>query len=184
MLPAKEDVLEFVNACKRKAVTSVVNETEMYCLKLIDSTSIVKEAYQKLEKIKDYLDSLPVPDGYKKYYIDTNRSYREPALYREFISYTDHSKYDLLFRYVTVHPECFQQEDLNNLNELLKKIIAVKDTYNGLAYTIKKMKKVDRMIGYLQELGYDTTHLCGFEMRALDKSLLFVCKDNKPDVES
>lgn len=183
MLPTKDDVLDFINACKEKAVLSVVGEAKEYCSNLIDNTPVVKEKYQKFKAVTEFLDTLPIPEGFRKYEIAGFRSYSEPKLYRQLITYSA-GEYDLLFRYIYSQPELFKKKQLDELNELLKKIIAVKDTYNGLAYTIKKIKKVDRMIGYLQELGYDTTHLCGFEMRALDKSLLFVCKDNKPDVKS
>lgn len=176
----KTDVSHWLYKCKNRAVKAVDADIQKYLEKIIDELPDIKEDYNFILDMAEKLSSLRIKYG------GINSLYFDKGIY---YSFYNHGRY--LDRYEGINALILSYLDSNpteldtrfqELKLLFDKRVKVEREYESLISVVCKKRKVESMIKYLNELGFDTTSLMTMPNH-LNKDLLFVCHDNKPAEE-
>lgn len=173
----KNDVSHWLYKCKNRAVEAVNTDIQKYLEKIIDELPDIKEDYNLVLDIKEKLSSL------RKKYSGINRLYFDKELLYDYYKNGKYfNKYEdinaLIMSYLDNNPTELETR-FQELKLLIDKRIKVEREYESLISVVLKKRKVESMIKYLNDLGFDTTSLMTMPNH-INKDLLFVCHDNKP----
>ena len=176
----KNDVSHWLYKCKNRAVEAVNTDIQKYLEKIIDELPDIKKDYNLILEITEQLSVL------RKKYGGINRLYFDKGLRYDY--YKNGKYFDryedidaLILSYLDSNPTELDTR-FQELKLLFDKRIKVEREYESLISVVLKKRKVESMIKYLNELGFDTTSLMTMPNH-INKDLLFVCHDNKPAEE-
>lgn len=170
----KEDVKIWLGKCKHKAMQVVEKEIGDFLSELADKYTSCTTDYQKI--MQDIAD---INAYATKYNTSFNVIKNDDITFwndkvRERFNGID----VLTVNYIYEH-DC--KEDIETLEALCLKSKKVEREYLDLIDICNRFRKAEKAVKYLQELGFNTETLVGQSV-AIDKNLIFVCGDNKPDV--
>ena len=176
----KSDVSHWLYKCKNRAVEAVNTDIQKYLEKIIDELPDIKKDYNLILEIVEQLSVL------HKKYSGINRLYfNKELLYDYYKNGKYFNKYEginaLIMSYLDNNPIELDTR-FQELKLLFDKRIKVEREYESLISVVCKKRKVESMIKYLNDLGFDTTSLMTMPNH-INKDLLFVCHDNKPAEE-
>lgn len=176
----KSDVSHWLYKCKNRAVEAVDTDIQKYLEKIIDELPDIKEDYNLILDIAEKLNSL-----YKKYDGISRLYFDKELIYKYYTNGKYFDRYEginaLILSYLDSNPTELDTR-FQELKLLFDKRVKVEREYESLISVVCKKRKVESMIKYLNDLGFDTTSLMTMPNH-INKDLLFVCHDNKPAEE-
>lgn len=176
---SKANILEWIDKCKYKALKSVDESIKDKLTKILEGHKTIQDSvneYQECEKALKRLKEL-----YK---------YNGAEVHKPYIHIKVKNRYyplngDLVFVYQYLQNKSqagYVEYNglLKEINEKLNKYFQVQSEYELLYSRVRKMRNVNSILGYLKNLGFDTSTIGGVKDN-INRDLLFVCGDNKPD---
>ena len=154
-------VKEWLMKCKEKALNSVIKETEE-----------IADGFNKKLQIKDLIQQ--IKEEYPKLKVNYHIGVQchAPA-YRD-VKFGDLPAFALAYL-----RQNEMNEEIEKVGLLIKKRKEVEKEYNSLIHNVMQIEDVDDCVGYLTNLGFDTSSLLVMPDN-VNKNLLFVCNNNKP----
>lgn len=169
----KEDVRVWLSKCQTKAINVVEKELSDSLAKLAKKYPQCLKDYETILAHKEAVLSLAVQyDTGFNLFRDTDIEAWNSDMQKRFRGINL-----LVVSYLKLH----NMEEYKKIQELVSKIDKVRREYNDLKDICQKMRKTEKAVKYLQDLGFNTETLLS-ESISVDKKFLFVCGDNKPDI--
>lgn len=170
----KTDVINWIAACKAKALKSITHEVEEYLIQEADNIPELQEDFAIYDKLLS--DSKYLGEKFSTYMV----------LCRRFSVYVENSNHIYLsdkaaMMYLFFKNREEYQEQRETIKSFSDKASKVSNEYNRLQAQVKNMRKIPKMVNYLNSLGFDTSTIKENPQVQVNKDLLFVCHDNKPD---
>ena len=178
----KYDVTNWIAKCKNRAIDSIDEDIIQYLSDLLKEFPKIKKDYEFLEKLELTMQTMDSEYNtvskkvYGLYFDKGVYCYSHDDNYRR-------TKFKganaLVYAYIIKNKEQYS-EYYQHIQSLFEKRKKVEREYESLSNIVIKKRKVESMIKYLNELGFDTTTLMTLPSN-INKDLLFVCHDNKPE---
>ena len=165
-------VKEWLMKCKEKALNSVIKETEDLLVSYADVYPEIADGFNKKLQIKDLIQQ--IKEEYPKLKVNYHIGVQchAPA-YRD-VKFGDLPAFALAYL-----RQNEMNEEIEKVGLLIKKRKEVEKEYNSLIHNVMQIEDVNDCVGYLTNLGFDTSSLLVMPDN-VNKNLLFVCHNNKP----
>lgn len=179
----KYDITDWITKCKNRAIDSVDEDITQYLSDLLKEFPKIQKDYELLEKLELIMQTMD------NEYNSVSQKVYGLSFDKEVYCYSLANDYRtkikganaLVYAYIIKNEEQYS-EYYQHIQSLFEKRKKVEREYESLRNIVIKKRKVESMIKYLNELGFDTTTLMTLPSN-INKDLLFVCHDNKPKQE-
>lgn len=167
----KSTITNWLTKCKAKAVRTVEAEMNEKILSFYYINSDIKFDDIYFGNFKRQLEVIKARYGSEFGFCE------EPKYYSRTTYCYYYGRIALIMAYLENY-KC--EKELEEILAISKKKDKVASEYNNLIDKVRQIRKVDKALQYIKDLGFDISTLS--EANTVDKKYLFVCGDNKPDI--
>lgn len=176
---SKANILEWIDKCKSKALKSVDESIKGKLTKILEGHKTIQDSVNEYRECEKTLKRL------KDFYKYSGAEAHPPYINIKATKYYYCLNGDLVFVYQYLQNKAkagYMEYNglLEEINAMLVKYYQVRNEYELLYSRVRKMRNVDTILVYLKNLGFDTSSIGGVKDN-VNRDLLFVCGDNKPD---
>ena len=171
----KSDISEWLRKCQSKAVDSVNKEMMDKILEYSKMFPVIQEDMKRLAKIQSEIDEIIT------HYGDDMGFYTRPKIYSSECLLWFFNEYALTIAFLKKN----DNEKLDEIVMLRGKRKRVSREYDTLIEKVRRIRRPEKAVQYLKDLGFDVSSLVALDTgnkESIDKKLLFVCGDNKPNI--
>lgn len=175
---SKDHICNWLGKCKQKALNSVKNEVLDY----LDSIEVENQVFDDIIRLENCQETMK---RLRNDYQLENGTVYLPYIHihnsGKFLEF--YGKHCLIYQYLLINQDKKQvwKKHYEEVKRLIDKYFDVNSEYNSVSASIKKMRNVKAMLSYLEGLGFDISTIKNVPKDTINKDLLFVCGDNKPN---
>lgn len=177
---SKANILEWIDKCKHKALKSVDKSIKKQLNTILEGHKTIQDSLNEYKECEKTLKRLK---GFYEYGgAETHPPYVNIKLEKSYYYLNG----DLVFVYQYLNKKAkagyVEYNALfEEVNSKIDKYYQVRCEYDSLYEKVKRIRNAKTILDYLENLGFDTSTIEGVEKDNINRDLLFVCGDNKPD---
>lgn len=175
--PKKRDVVEFVAKVRAKALNAVKSEFEGKIMAAHEKALAEHGLYELVEKAQDHLNALVEYMGTLNKKLSEKTSPYRYSDYNYFYQRLTSNGFPLSLKEMLFHAGVAETPALKKIiEERNQKLSEVEAAYGVVMDNIENMRSPQKMVEYLNNLGFDTSYLYKKKV-TVDAEKLFPCKE-------